>query len=104
MHIIVLDEDFALNGDQFVFQFDGPSNESCIIVNITNDLNYEGAHSFAVRLSETPGRLITERTVGFASPPGPLIGPLDETMVIIIDPEGTVYIDVDRVPTLITSG
>ena len=76
-----------------MFQFNGPGSEACISVNITNDDDYEGPHSFIVRLSETPGGIKVKRTSGFASPSGPLIGPISDTMVVINDAEGTYTLD-----------
>ena len=81
-------EDFVFAGP-FVFVFAaGSSNISCVSIGIIDDDNFEGDHSFTVRLSETHGSPILKRTVGFSSPFGPLIGPDNETVVVINDPEG----------------
>lgn len=81
-------EDFSFDGP-FVFVFTSGSNGiACVSINITDDDDYEGDHWFTVRLSETPSGLMGKRLVGFSSPSGPLIGPDNETVVVINDPEG----------------
>ena len=76
-----------------MFEFEaGPGNTACISVNLTDDFDFEGDHSFSVMLSEMPGQPIpgpSKRTVSFSSPSGPLIGPNSLTVVNINDSEGT---------------
>ena len=80
-----------------MFQFNGGlGNTACISVNISDDFDYEGDHSFTVMLSENAGPPIgglwpVKRTVTFASPSGPLIGSNSQTVVTINDAEGKTY-------------
>ena len=70
-----------------VFNFTTATGDtSCIDVNITDDANFEGDHSFVVMLSNTPPMKRTGNY--FSDPDGPIIGPMSATTVSISDPEG----------------
>ena len=94
--LVVAGEDFTFDGP-LVFQFnEGLSNTACIDVDIADDFDYEGDHSFAVMLSEKAGPPIgglgpDKRSASFASPSGPQIGPNSATAVNINDAEGKTY-------------
>ena len=93
--LTVAGEDFTFSG-MLMFQFTtGPSPTACINIDITDDFDYEGDHSFAVTLSETAGPPIgspgpVKRTATFSSPSGPLIGPNSQTTVTVNDSEGMI--------------
>ena len=84
--------DFVIDGPlYFVFET-GTDNTSCISVNITSDENYEGDHSFTIRLSDAPPGPMGKRSVNhFSEPKGPIIGSVDSSTVFINDPEGNAF-------------
>ena len=75
-------EDFDFEGDT-VFDFvAGSNNTACIRINITDDVDYEGDHSFTV--------MLIDGWPSFTDPPGPVIGSNSATVVTIKDPEGAI--------------
>ena len=83
-------EDFTFIGPQ-VFTFNAiTGNLSCITINITNDDDFEGDHSFTVELANVPD---TKRSVNdFSNPEGPIIGSSNVTTVSVNDAEGMLNI------------
>ena len=80
--------DFSISGSgPDVFSFpSGTGNTACIYIDINNDDDFEGDHSFDIQLYDPGSRKRSINT--FSSPEGPTIGAMNTTTIVIHDPEG----------------